>query len=550
MDFTLASFRPRLRRLTTCFALLAAALAGQAVAKSEKPNIILFLVDDMGWQDTSVPFYREQGKDVPTFLNKRYKTPNMERLAAQGVKFTRAYAQPVCSPSRVSLLSGMNAARHRVTNWTLKRDVTTDGNHPSLLPPDWNVNGIQPKGTKPSGSTKHALTEKPFDYEMKKPYAVADGLPKVLKRLGYTTIHCGKAHFGSRNTPGANPKLFGFDYNIAGTEIGGPGDYRGSKQYGSGDFHVRGLDENNYYQDDIFLTEALTLEVLKRLDAIRSNPKESGKPFYLYMSHYAIHAPHNADKRFVDHYPDPKDGKPWSNTERNYSALIEGMDKSLGDILDYLKKNNLDKNTIVLFMADNGGLAISGRLGDKWANFPLSYGKGSLNEGGIREPMIAYWPGVTKPGTVNESPVIIEDFFPSIIELAGGTSAKVTQTVDGQSFVKALRGQKLAEDRPLLFHFPNFWGEGAQRKGYGPGTALVQSNWKLIYDHGSQSFRLYDLYKDISETQDLAAKHPDRVRAMAKTMTKLLKERNAQMPVFKNGERQGQPIPWPADAAQ
>lgn len=544
----LTSRLSRLCRTTVLFVLMVAGLPNLTAANSEKPNIILFLVDDMGWQDTSVPFHRERSKDSPTFLNKRYKTPNMERLAAQGVKFTRAYAQPVCSPSRVSLLSGMNSARHRVTNWTLKRDTTTDGNHPTLLPPDWNVNGIQPKGTKASGKSLRALTEKPFSYDMKKPYAVAEGLPKVLKRLGYTTIHCGKAHFGSRNTPGANPKLFGFDYNIAGTEIGGPGDYRGSKQYGSGDFHVCGLDENNYYGDDVFLTEALTREVVNRLDAIRANPKESGKPFYLYMSHYAIHAPWNPDKRFVEHYADPKDGKPWSGVERNYSGLIEGMDKSLGDIMDYLKQHRLDKNTIILFMADNGGLAISGRMGDKWSNFPLSYGKGSLNEGGIREPMIAYWPGVTKAGSVNESPVIIEDFFPTILELAGGAATRVSQTVDGQSFVKALQGQKLAEDRPLLFHFPNFWGEGAQRKGYGPGTALIMGDWKLIYDHGSQSFRLYNLDKDISESEDLAAKHPDRVRAMAKAMTKLLKDRDAQMPVIKNGERQGQPVPWPSEA--
>lgn len=543
-----ASRFPNLCRASSLFVLMGAALPALAAAKGEKPNIILFLVDDMGWQDTSVPFYRERGKDVPTFLNKRYQTPNMERLAAQGVKFTRAYAQPVCSPSRVSLLSGMNSARHRVTNWTLRCDSTTDDNHPTLLPPSWNVNGIQPKGTKASGKSWHALTEKPFSYEMKKPYAVADALPKILKRLGYTTIHCGKAHFGSRDTPGANPKLFGFDYNIAGTEIGAPGDYRGSKQYGSGDFHVRGLDENNYYKDDIFLTEALTQEVLNRLDAIRTNPKESGKPFYLYMAHYAIHAPHNPDKRFIDHYDDPKDGKPWSNTERNYSGLIEGMDKSLGDIMDYLKKHHLDKNTLILFMADNGGLAISGRMGGKWSNFPLSYGKGSLNEGGIREPMIACWPGITKAGSINDSPVIIEDFFPTILELAGGAAIKISQTVDGQSFAKALRGQKLAEDRPLLFHFPNFWGEGAQRKGYGPGTALIQGGWKLIYDHSLQSFRLYNLDKDISESENLAARHPDRVRTLAKSMTKLLKDRDAQMPVIKTGDRQGQPVPWPSEA--
>ncbi len=541
-----------LRRLSLAAVLAFGFAAGQALAKGEKPNIIFFLVDDMGWQDTSVPFYRVRGKDVPTFLNKRYRTPNMEKLAAQGVKFTHAYATPLCTPTRVSLLSGMNAARHRVTNWVKGLDDSPDGELPGISLPEWNINGLQPRGTKPSGQSKHALTEEPFNYAMKRPYAVADGLPALLKRQGYTTIHCGKAHFGTRDTPGANPKVFGFDYNIAGMEIGHPADYRGSKHYGSGSHHVRGLDENNYYENDVFLTEALTLEALKRLDAIRHDPKESGKPFYLYMAHYAIHSPINPDKRFIDHYPNPRDGKPWSNTERNYCALIEGMDKSLGDIMDYLKKNRLDKNTVILFMADNGGLSLSttSRMGDKWSNFPLSLGKGSLYEGGIREPMLAYWPGVTKPGSVNDSPVIAEDFFPTILEIAGGRAENAIQTIDGQSFVKAMQGKKINVDRPLLFHMPNIWGKkkGGNGPDYGPGSALVQGDWKLIYDHVTQNFSLFHLSEDISEQQNLAARHPDRVRAMAHTMTQLLKQRDAQMPFFNDGDRKGQPIPWPADA--
>lgn len=143
--------------------------------------------------------------------------------------------------------------------------------------------------------------------------------------------------------------------------------------------------------------------MLKRLDAIRNNPKEADKPFYLYMSHYAIHAPFDMrgyDKRFAEDYSNPNDGHNWSDNEKRYSALIQGMDKSLGDIRQYLEKNNLDKNTVIIFMADNGGLAISGRMGNKESNYPLSFGKGSNREGGIREPMIVYWPGVTKPESV------------------------------------------------------------------------------------------------------------------------------------------------------
>lgn len=525
----------------------------------QKPNIIFFLVDDMGWQDTSLPFwYDKQGKPKKTFLNKRYRTPNMEKLGQQGMVFTNAYAQPVCSPTRVSLMSGMNAARHRVTNWTLQRDVSTDASSPVVLPPgDWNINGIQPAGTKPSGKTKKPLTGEPISYTMKKPYVAATGLPFLLKQQGYTTIHCGKAHWGTRDTPGADPLNFGFDFNIAGTEIGGPADYRGSQKYGKGPFHVCGLDENNYYENDTFLTEALTREALSRLDAIRKDPNTAKKPFYLYMSHYAIHAPFDQrgyDKRFADNYKDPKDGKPWSDNEKRYAGLIEGMDKSLGDIMDYLRANNLDKNTIILFMGDNGGLAISGRLGNQLANFPLSFGKGSGREGGIREPMIVSWPGVTKAGSRTDTPVIVEDFFPSILEMAGVRNPRTEQKIDGISFVPLLKGQKTAQNRPLLFHTPNIWGEGASNHScYSPFSAIRQGDWKLIYWHPTQKFELFNIEEDISETNNLAEKYPDRVRSMASTMTKLLKERNAQMPAYKAGNAfgvpAGTPVPWPDKAS-
>ena len=179
---------------SACSASAASVKASRA-AEPKRPNIILFLVDDMGWQDTSLPFWREEdGTPKPTFLNKRYRTPNMEALGKQGMVFTNAYAQPICSPSRCS----------------------------------------QPAGTRASGTTHLPLTEEKIQYRMEKPFTQVLGLPALLKKQGYTTIHCGKAHFGSKNTPGANPRLFGFDYNIAGTEIGGPADYRGSRKYGTG----------------------------------------------------------------------------------------------------------------------------------------------------------------------------------------------------------------------------------------------------------------------------------------------------------------------------
>ncbi|HIX88845.1 MAG TPA: sulfatase [Candidatus Akkermansia intestinavium] len=546
-------------------ALLSAALLlvglGTADAASQdpgKPNIIFFLVDDMGWQDTSVPFWRDaEGKPLRTYLNDRYRTPNMEKLADKGVVFTNAYASSICSPTRCSMMSGMSAARHRVTNWTLQRDTSTDANNKSITPPDWAVNGIQPAKVRPKGTTTRPITGERIKYEMKKPYATCTPLPELLRKKGYTTIHCGKAHWGSRNTPGADPKNFGFDYNIAGTEIGGPGSYLGRDHYGKNQFHVCGLDENNYYEDDVFLTEAITREALSRLTKLNEDPKEKGKPFYLYMSQYAVHCPLNkADQRFAGNYKDPKDGRPWSNIERNYSTLIEGMDKSLGDLMNWLEENKLTESTVIIFMADNGGLSLSSstRSGDRNANFPLFCGKGSFYEGGIREPMIAYWPGVTKAGSINRSPVIVEDFFPTLLEIAGYKKLpKTVQKVDGLSFVPALRGESINGERPLIFHLPNIWGEGSgQGVGYGPQSAVIQGDWKLIYRHATQKFELYNIAEDISEKQDLAASMPDKVRELAKLLSDELRDRDAQMPTYKAGNpvgaRAGSEVPLPIDS--
>ena len=516
---------------------------GSNPVSGKKPNIIVFLVDDMGWQDTSHPFWSDsQGNPKKTFLNRRYRTPNMEKLASQGMTFTDAYAHPLCTPSRVSLMSGMNPARHRVTCWVREQNGTTDANSRSLLPPDWALNGLQPIGTPARGTTKRPISGEDMRYHMTRPFATAVTLPEMLKKCGYVTVHCGKAHFGTQGTPGSNPLNMGFDYNIAGTEIGHPADYRGSRHYGKG-----------FNQDDVFLTEALTREAIKRLEAIRTNPREAGKPFYLYMAHYALHSPLDErayDKRFADAYKNPEDGHKWSRTEKHYSGLIEGMDKSLGDIMKYLREHHLEKNTVLVFMSDNGGLAISGRLGNEEANYPLSFGKGSCMEGGIREPMIVSWPGVTKGGSRCAVPVVIDDFFPTLLDIAGCRNVEVPQKLDGLSLVPLLKGGRFPEDRPLLFHQPNNWGEGSrQAPQYTSSTALRQGDWKLIYRHLTQSFELYHLRKDIGEKKNLASREPRKTREMAVVMGRLLRERKAQMPTYKKDNELGVPagssVPWP-----
>lgn len=482
--------------------------------KEETPNIIMFLVDDMGWQDTSVPFW----KDSTTF-NRRYHTPNMEKLAEQGMKFTQAYASAVCSPTRVSLMSGMNAARHRVTNWTLRRNATNDRPHPTLNLPDWNVNGLQP-----TDSIENSVHITP--------------LPQILKNNGYYTVHSGKAHFGAINTPAENPENIGFDVNIAGHAAGGPGSFLAKKNYsaqwrnGGSQWDVPGLEK--YHGTDTYLTEALTLEAL---DALHK-PLKEGSPFFLYLAHYAVHAPIEADKRFVQKHLDAG----MSKTEAAYASMLEGMDKSLGDLMSFLDKNNLSENTIILFMSDNGGLSAHARGGDPHThNRPLASGKGSAYEGGIRVPMLVKWPGVTKPASVCETPLIIEDFFPSILEMAGIKNFQTIQTVDGKSFLSLLKNQKSdAFDRSLFWHYPNKWG--GEGPGIGTTSSIRKGNWKMVYWYKDQKKEIFNLRNDISETHDVSAEYPEKVKELSKELGTYLRDVKAQRPTFKDS---GKPVPWP-----
>lgn len=472
--------------------------------KDKRPNIILFMVDDMGWQDTSVPFW-----DKKTYLNERYRTPNMEKLAEKGLLFTQAYASSISSPTRCSLISGMNAARHRVTNWTLEKNKTTDGKSKTLKFPDWNYNGLaQVEGT-------------PNTYVIK-------SFVDILRNSGYHTIHCGKAHFGAIDTPGENPIHFGFEVNIAGFAAGGPASYLSEENFGnrtdgqkSSLFAIPGLMQ--YWQSGTFLTEALTIEAIKALDKARAY----NQPFFLYMSHYAVHVPMMADKRFYQKYKDA--GLP--EEEARYASMVEGMDKSLGDLMNWLEQTGEDKNTVIIFMSDNGGLSAEGRGGEKHThNYPLNSGKGSAYEGGIREPMIVYWPNVTPQGKRTDEKVIIEDFFPTILDIAQVKNYKTPQKIDGISFMPLLQGktQKWRFDRPLFWNFPNLWG--ASGPGIGPSCTIRQGDYKLIYYYEDGRTELFNIAKDISEKNNLSASMPKKVKELKTKLFKYLKDVDAQMP--------------------
>lgn len=491
--------------------------ASTVTAADKRPNIILFLVDDMGWEDTSLPFWTEK-----TQYNDAYETPNMERLARQGMMFTQAYACSVSSPSRCSLMTGTNAARHRVTNWTLQKDITTDIPSDVLQLPDWNYNGIcQVSGI---ANTFQGTS-----------------FVQLLKESGYHTIHCGKAHFGAIDTPGENPHHMGFEVNIAGHAAGGLASYLGEENYGNKKDGkpsplnaIPGLEK--YWGTDTFATEALTNEALKALD----HAHQLNQPFYLYMSHYAIHIPINKDKRFYQKYLH----KGLTPKEAAYAALIEGMDKSLGDLLDWLDRNGEADNTVVLFMSDNGGLssdpyARDGELHTQ--NYPLNSGKGSAYEGGVREPMIVRWPGVVQPGARCGKYLLIEDFFPTILEMAQVKSYKTVQPIDGISFLPLLMqtGDPSA-GRSLYWNTPNIWGNNGP--GIAPTCVVRNGDWKLIYYYETGRKELFNIPADIGEKNECSAQHPDIVKHLSKDLGDFLREVDGQRPSFKST---GKPCPWP-----
>ena len=496
------------REFLRCLGILGATAAMPACARlqgngASRPNIVFFLVDDMGWQDTSEPFY----KNVTT-LNRWYRTPNMEKLADSGVKFTQAYAYAVCSPTRVSLMTGLNAARHRVTNWTLRKDKSPDPKHPKLEMPAWNLNGLSPA----PGIDRTV---------------VAKTLPMFLREAGYRTIHAGKAHWGAAGTPGENPLNLGFDINIAGHAAGGPGSYHGMHNYSAawrnGDriWDVPGLDA--YHGTETYLTEALTIEANKAV----KQAVDDGKPFYLYMSHYAIHAPWEKDERFYQAYED----RGLKEFDATYASMIEGMDKSLGDIRANLERLGVADNTIILFMSDNG------QPKQAAPNKPLRGHKLTPYEGGIRVPMLVRWPGVTESGSVCDDYVMIDDVFPTFLELAGVTRYEQTGgVIDGVSFVPLLKGTGgYPRDRALVWHFPHVYDQP-------PYSAIRQGDWKLIYWHLGPRYELFNIAEDISEEHDLCDVEPNVAERLAKQLGAFLREADAVMPIEK---ATGKPVPLP-----
>ncbi len=481
---------PRVRRawrLAPVVVLAAAGLVGVSCAggppaaePSDPPNIVFLLVDDLGAMDVGA-------FNPDTF----HQTPHIDRLATGGVRFTRGYAaNPVCSPTRFSIMTGRWPTRVGATNWFAGRREETFAPAP--------LNDRMPL-------EEYTLAE-----------ALRDG--------GYRTAFLGKWHLGP--TEEFWPRAQGFDVNVGGHRGGMPRSW----------FSPYSNPTLADGPDGEHLTARLTDEALALLDGYAT--AEDGSPFLLYLSYYAVHTPLVAPADLIAKHaaragvevgapPDPADfgeeEQVWPRDEPRrvrevqnhavYAAMVETLDTSVGRILDRLDALDLAENTIVVFFSDNGGLSTA----EGWptSNLPLRGGKGWLYEAGIREPMIVRWPEVAPAGAVVAAPVTSVDFFPTLLE-AAGIAGPAEIEVDGRSFLDLLRGGEAAEavtasaaERDLFWHYPHYGNQG----GF-PGGAIMRGRYKLVERYEDGRVHLYDLEADEGERHDLAPEQPDRVASM------------------------------------
>ncbi|MCH2590103.1 MAG: sulfatase [Planctomycetales bacterium] len=475
-------------------------LVPRVSSASERTNVVFFLVDDLGWTD------------LGCFGSSFYDTPHVDGLARSGMKFTNAYAAcPVCSPTRASILTGKYPSRTGITDYI----NAGGGNQPGK----WRRNTkLLPAAYKDRMAHKEVT------------------LAEALKEAGYATFFAGKWHLGPE---GFWPESQGFDVNRGGITRGGP---YGGKKY----FSPYGNPRLKDGPPGEHLPARLANETVKFIETNRE------KPFLAYLSFYSVHTPLIARKDLRQKYLAKRKkldaaavAGEFSKREHRrrvrtlqahavYAGMIEAMDQAVGTVLSGLKRLGLEKNTAVFFMSDNGGLSTS--EGHPTSNLPLRGGKGWMYEGGIREPMIVRWPGVTAAGSVCKQVVTSTDFYPTILEITG-LKARPAQHRDGVSFVSLLKG-KTRKRGPLLWHYPHYGNQGGA-----PAGAVREGRWKLIEWYEDKRVELFDLESDIGENRDLAEGQPERVRAMRATLHRMLKETGAVMPArnerFDKSKREG-----------
>jgi arylsulfatase A len=461
-----------------------------------RPNILFILADDMGWADLGC-----YGADL-------HETPNIDRFAAESVRFTQACAMSVCSPSRAALMTGKHAARLRFTIWA--------------------------EGAIEGGPKTRKLLEAPSISNL--PHSEKT-IASYLQSAGYLTALVGKWHLGDWEH---YPETHGFDVNIGGTNWGAPQTffwpYSGSGLYGP---EFRYIPHLEYGKPGEYLTDRLTDEAIKVMD------HAGDKPFFLYLAHHAVHTPIEAKAGDIQHFTEKL--RPGMNHQHPiYAAMTKNLDDNVGRVLAHLKERGLDRNTVVIFASDNGGyvgtegqhgLKADGRPVPVTNNAPLRSGKGALYEGGIRVPLIIRWPGVTPAGASSEEPVVLTDLFQTLLGAAGlPPSADAT---DGLDLKPVLKDPAAKLDREALyFHYPHYYHTTT------PVSAIRARDWKLLEFFEDNHAELYNLRDDPSEAHDLAAQMPDKAAALRERLHAWRESVNAALPSpnpdFKGGKAKPQ----------
>lgn len=481
-----------LSKLSVCLLLIAGSICisctEERVQRSapENPNVLFIIADDFGAHDMSA------------FGSEFYETPNLDSLASQSMIFTNGYAAArVCSPSRASIMSGKSPARHGITDWIgapVGEDWRERGRHTKLLPPDY-------------------VRSLPHTYTI---------LPEALKIERYTTFFAGKWHLGGE---GSYPENHGFDYNEGGFESGGP--------YTGGYFSPFNNPKMEDYPNETGMSYSEKL-AKETSDFIRQNSK---RPFFAFLSFYAVHAPIQTTEAYWQKYRDKAERLgiaengfemgyflPNRTLQDNpvYAGLIQHMDDAVGQVLKTLQEMGVDDETIVIFTSDHGGVA----AGDDYAtsNKPLRGGKGTQYEGGLKVPYFINVPWLDLQGVENDTPVTGTDFYPTILDLVGA-DLRPQEHVDGVSLKPLLEGGGI-EDRMLFWHYPHYGNQGGR-----PSSIVRDGRWKLIRYHAESTEVLYDLQSDIEEKQNVLEENRAVAERLGTALTDYLEKTVAAFPV-------------------
>lgn len=443
------------------------------IKDKQKPNVVFFLVDDLGYSDISC------------FGSDFYQTPNIDKLATLGVKFINGYAAcTVCSPTRASIMTGKYPATIRCTDWIEGFKAP----YKKLKSPEWTM------------------------YMDTTAYTIAE----AFKDAGYVTGHFGKWHLGEKEKYW--PENNGFNVNVGGWAKGSPN--RNKKLGFNGYFSPYG---NPRLEDGIpgeHLTERLTQEACSFID----NNKNT--PFFLNFWFYNVHKPIQAKKEKIKKYKTLVDpSKKQTNPE--YAAMVEHMDDAVGKVMQQLKENDLLKNTIIVFTSDNGGLV--GKEAIKITNnYPLRGGKGHIYEGGVRVPNIIVAPGVTKANTVSEVPMISLDYYPTLLHLAGVKIPDIIKKdLEGENLVALMKNDENIKREAIYWHYPHYHKQGAS-----PYSAIRKGDWKLIHLYENNTYQLYNLRQDIGEKNNLCTVYVDKKEELQLALENWLHKVNAQMPIL------------------